>query len=135
MRKPLATALICVCGLISTVGAHAGAASLSIDEQGARHGQALSAAKICPGARITANVAALAEAVNESDRAAFNASSQKIVVAWDKAFVCQDVDPAQYPREINACRKSKILSCSQTWSEIGPDGSALPGLLEFAPQD
>lgn len=132
MRKPLATALCC---MITALGAHAGAASLSIDEQGARHGQALSAAKICPGAQTTAKVAALAAAVNETDRAAFNASSQKIVVAWDKAFICQDVDPAQYPREINACRKSKILSCSQTWSEIGPGGSALPGLLEFAPQD
>lgn len=109
--------------------------SLSIDEKGARHGQALSAAKICPGARTTAKVAALAASVREPDRKTFNASSQKIVVAWDKAFICQDVDPAQFPREINACRKSKILSCSQTWSEIGPGGSALPGLLEFAPQD
>ncbi len=108
---------------------------LSIDEQGARHGQALSAAKICPGARTTPKVAALAAAIDASDRAAFEAASTRIVAAWDKAFLCQDVDPAQAPREINSCRKSKILSCTSTWTEIGPEGTALPGLLEFAPSD
>lgn len=109
--------------------------TLSIDEQGARHGQALSAARICPGARTTAKVDTLAAGIADADRATFDAASQKIVLAWDKAFLCQDVDPAQAPREINSCRKSKILSCSSTWSEIGPEGTALPGLLEFAPAD
>ncbi len=130
IRCPLAilTALI-------SISASAGAENMSVDEQGARHGQALSAAKICPGARTTAKVADLAASMKDADRATFDAASQKIVIAWDKAFLCQDVDPAQAPREINSCRKSKILSCSSTWSEIGPDGTALPGLLEFAPAD
>jgi hypothetical protein len=131
MMKRLLTALCCIVPLAAPVTAQ----NLSIDEQGARHGQALSAAKICPGARTTAKVAALAASIKDADRAAFDAASQKIVVAWDKAFLCQDVDPAQAPREINSCRKSKILSCTSTWSEIGPEGAALPGLLEFAPQD
>lgn len=121
--------------LAAPQSAHAGGPRLSIDEQGARHGQALSAAKICPGARTTAKVAALAASIPAGDRPAFEAASQKIVTAWDKALTCQDVDPAQAPREINSCRKSKILSCTSTWREIGPDGAALPGLLEFAPQD
>jgi hypothetical protein len=126
-----------IAGFIALAAAASSAAAqnLSIDEQGARHGQALSAAKICPGARTTAKVTTLAAAIRDADRAAFDAASQKIVDAWDKAFQCQDVDPAQAPREINSCRKSKILSCTSTWSEIGPEGTALPGLLEFAPAD
>jgi len=121
--------------LAAPITVQAGAASLSLDEVGARHGQAVSAAKICPGARTTAKLEQLAASITRVDLATFEAASQKIVVAWDKAFACQDVDPAQAPREINSCRKSKILSCTTTWREIGPDGSALPGLLEFAPQD
>lgn len=124
-----------IAGLIALAAAASAAAAqnFTIDEQGARHGQALSAAKICPGARTTAKVNALATAIKAADRVAFDAASQKIILAWDKAFLCQDVDPAQAPREINSCRKSKILSCTATWSEIGPEGTALPGLLEFAP--
>jgi hypothetical protein len=112
-----------------------GSAPPSIDEQGARHGQALAAARICPGARTTAKVGQLAASIPLGRRTEFNAASDRIVAAWNEAFACRDVDPAQYPREVNSCRKSKILSCSTTWSEIGPEGSALPGLLEFAPED
>ncbi len=104
-----------------------------VDEQGARHGQALAAMKTCPGARTTAKVGELAAAIPGSDREVFDAASTRIVAAWDKAFRCTDIDPAQFPRELNGCRKSKILSCTSAWREIGPDGSALPGLLEFAP--
>jgi hypothetical protein len=107
----------------------------SIDEQGARHGQAIAAMTTCPGAKTTVKVAELAAAIAPEDREAFEAASQRIVEAWQKAFACQDVDPAQSPREMNGCRKAKILSCTMTWREIGPDGSALPGLLEFAPTD
>lgn len=128
-----AGSLLCVLMLPAAASAQT-AAPLSVKEQGARHGQALAAAKICPGARVTANVAALAAAVADADKAAFAASSADIVAAWDKAFACTDVDPAQ-TREINGCRKAKILSCSTTWQEIGPDGMALPGLLEFKPAD
>jgi hypothetical protein len=104
-----------------------------IDEQGARHGQAIAAMATCPGAKTTLKVAELAAAVAPGDREAFQAASDRIVKAWQKAFACQDVDPAQSPREMNGCRKAKILSCTMTWREIGPEGSALPGLLDFAP--
>src|SRR5512137_1521501 len=110
-----------------------GSATMSIDEQGARHGQAIAAAKICPGARTTPKLGELAASVAQADRAVFEATSARIVAAWEKAFLCTDVDPAQSPREVNGCRKSKILSCTSTWTEIGPEGTALPGLLEFAP--
>lgn len=129
----LARTLVIALTFTTPASAQTGAANLSLDERGARHGQALSAAKICPGARTTAKVAALAASIPASDRPAFDAASARILAAWEKAFLCQDVDPAQAPREINSCRKSKILSCTSTWSEIGPEGSALPGLLEFTP--
>jgi hypothetical protein len=121
--------------IASSVAVAAGNASLSLDEQGARHGQALAAMATCPGARTTIKVAELADAIASEDREAFEAASKQIVEAWQKAFTCQDVDPAQSPREMNGCRKAKILSCTMTWREIGPEGSALPGLLEFAPAD
>ena len=121
--------------IVPSAAVSGGSAPPSIDEQGARHGQALAAARICPGARTTAKIDELAASIPPDRRPEFNAASDRIVAAWNEAFACQDVDPAQYPREINSCRKSKILSCSTTWSEIGPEGSALPGLLEFAPED
>jgi hypothetical protein len=106
-----------------------------IDEQGARHGQAIAAMATCPGAKTTVKVAELAAAVAPDDREAFQAASNRIIEAWQKAFACKDVDPAQSPREMNGCRKAKILSCTMTWREIGPEGSALPGLLDFAPSN
>ncbi len=109
--------------------------AISVDEQGARHGQAIAAMATCPGAKTTVKVAEIAAAISPEDREAFEAASNRIVQAWQKAFACQDVDPAQSPREMNGCRKAKILSCTMTWREIGPEGSALPGLLEFAPSD
>lgn len=121
--------------IVPSAAVSGGSAPPSIDEQGARHGQALAAARICPGARTTAKIDELAASIPLDRRPEFNAASDRIVAAWNEAFACQDVDPAQYPREINSCRKSKILSCSTTWSEIGPEGSTLPGLLEFAPED
>lgn len=108
---------------------------LSIDEQGARHGQALAAMEICPGAKTTPKVADLAASVAASDRPAFDAASTRIIAAWKKAFACKDANPADGPRQMNGCRKAKILSCTTAWREIGPDGAALPGLLEFAPSD
>jgi hypothetical protein len=121
--------------MVFPAAAQSGSSNLSIDELGARHGQALAAARICPGARTTPKVPELAASLPAGSQPAFEAASSRILAAWDKAFACKDVDPAQYPREVNSCRKAKILSCSSTWTEIGPEGSAIPGLLEFAPAD
>jgi hypothetical protein len=123
-----------VAGVIS-MATLAGAAPLSIDEQGARHGQAIAAMQICPGAKTTGKVAELAASISDADRASFDAASNRIVAAWQKAFSCKDANPADGPRQMNGCRKAKILSCTSTWREIGPEGNALPGLLEFAPSE
>jgi hypothetical protein len=128
MKTPLSAIL-----LIAIVAPVAADSANPIDEQGARHSQAIAAMATCPGAKTTAKVAELEAAIAPDDREAFKAASNRIIEAWQKAFACQDVDPAQSPREMNGCRKAKILSCTMTWREIGPDGSALPGLLDFAP--
>lgn len=106
--------------------------SLSLKEQGARRGQALAASRFCPGARLTEKAEKLDATLNEQEIAIFAEHSQKVEAAWEKAFTCTDVDPAQ-TREINGCRRAKILSCTMTWKEIGPEGTALQGLLEFKP--
>lgn len=108
---------------------------MSVDEQGARHGQAIAAAKTCPGAKSTVKLTELAESIAQADRAEFDAASNRIVAAWQKAFSCKDADPSNGPRQMNGCRKAKILSCTSTWREIGPEGSAYPGLMEFAPTE
>ena len=110
------------------------AATLSVTELGARNGQALAAVRICPGARLTAKAETLGAGLAGSDLAMFRDESDRIVTAWARAFACRDVDPAQ-SRDINGCRRAKILSCTTTWQEIGPDGTALPGLLDFRPDD
>lgn len=114
--------------------AAAGAAEMTSEDQGIRYGQALAAARTCPGARLTPKAAALEEGVAVTERRTFRDASDRIVAAWANAFACKDVDPAQ-TRDINGCRRAKILSCTTTWREIGPDGTALPGLLEFRPED
>jgi hypothetical protein len=110
------------------------AAELSAADQGIRYGQALAAVRTCPGARLTPKAAALEQGVAIAERGAFRDASDRIVAAWANAFACKDVDPAQ-TRDINGCRRAKILSCTTTWQEIGPEGTALPGLLEFRPED
>ncbi len=108
--------------------------ALSPEVAGAHHGQAVAAARICPGARLTPAADAAITAYSGAAADQFAAQSALIVAAWEKAFSCTDIDPAQF-RDINGCRKSKILSCTTAWREVGPDGSELPGLLEFRPAD
>lgn len=122
---------------VISVIAHAGEPqrpALSPDVAGAHHGQAVAAARICPGARLTPAIDAAARIYTGAAADQFATQSAHIVAAWEKAFSCTDVDPAQF-RDINGCRKSKILSCTTAWREVGPDGTALPGLLEFRPSD
>jgi hypothetical protein len=114
--------------------APSGAAEMSAADQGIRYGQALAAVRTCPGARLTPKAIALEQGVALTDRGTFRDASDRIVAAWANAFACKDVDPAQ-TRDINGCRRAKILSCTTTWQEIGPDGTALRGLLEFRPED
>ena len=129
MINPSTLALVCSLALAT------GASAADIDprEIGPRIGQAHSAAKICPGARLTPLAGSITTRVTASERAAFDSGVAEVTAAWTKAFDCVDVDP-ETKREL-ACRKMKILSCNAAWQEIGPEGTALPGLLEFKAPD
>ena len=107
--------------------------NLTLEERGARHGQALAAARFCPGAKLSEKAEKLKETLNQDEILVFTKQSENVLISWEKAFLCTDVDPAQ-TREINGCRKAKILSCTTTWKEIGPEGTAFQGLLEFKPE-
>lgn len=93
-------------------------------EAGARHGQALGVALMCYGMRTTAALTRLPSAYTGADRAAFEAESAKVLIAWREASTCR---AAGGP---NACRLSYEWSCSSALREIGPRGTALPGLVE-----
>jgi hypothetical protein len=96
----VAAALVCV---LTLRAAECRAADMPAAEAGARIGQALSAAKLCPGARATSKITALAKSYGETNQAVIKTEADKIVASWDKA-----------------------------WGEIGPEGTAIPGLLDFS---
>jgi hypothetical protein len=106
------------------------AADLSPADAGARMGQALSAARFCPGAKTTSKMADLPKAYSDADQAVIKAEAGKIVAAWAEAMTCVESNPEI--KMYTGCRKTKIMTCNATWREIGPDGTEWPGLVEFA---
>jgi hypothetical protein len=110
----------------SATGARAGDPTPA--EAGARYGQATSAAKICPGGVVTAKAEALAKSFTGADLETFKAEAAKVTAAWDKAFACNEIEPSGRPTQ---CRTIKVRSCREAWIEIGPEGRAIPGLLNL----
>lgn len=104
------------------------AADISAAEAGARYGQALAVAKICPGGKLTAKAEALPGGFTGADADTFKKESDNVTTAWDKAFACVEVDPNT--NRTTTCRKMRITSCRQAWVEIGPEGRNVPGLVD-----
>jgi hypothetical protein len=101
---------------------------LSPREAGARYGQALGAVEVCFGAKVTAKAAGLTNSYAGADQAAFKAEAAKILNAWVKVKGCVDqADP-------NRCKIIMDKSCLAAEAEIGPEGRALQGLVDFAKQ-
>ena len=109
-------------------GADAGAAPavMPVREAGARYGQALGAVEICFGAKITAKTEELAKTYSGADGEAFKAQAGKILDAWLKVKTCVRQD------DPNQCKIIMDKSCQAAEAEIGSNGSAIPGLVEFA---
>ncbi len=105
------------------------AADLSPQDAGARMGQALSAAKFCPGAKTTSKMLDLPKTFGDADQAVIKAEAEKIIAAWTAALTCVESNPEI--KMYTGCRKTKIMTCNATWREIGPDGTELPGLVDF----
>jgi hypothetical protein len=97
---------------------------LSAKDAGARYGEAAGAALVCYGLRITPQVADLRGRYQGDELAEFDAQAAKILEAWRETLTCTH---AEGP---NDCKISQQVSCRQALQEIGPSGSALPGLVE-----
>ncbi len=97
---------------------------LTAKDAGARYGQALGAVEVCVGSKVTEMATALSYVYEGPDLEAFKAQTARIYDAWIKVKHCirQD-DP-------NQCKVIMDESCAAAVAEIGPKGTALPGLLE-----
>jgi hypothetical protein len=99
-------------------------AGLTPRDAGARYGQALGAVEICIGSKVTEKASALNSVYSGADLEAFKAQAAKIYDAWIKVKNCvREDDPDQ-------CKVIMDESCAAAIGEIGPSGTALPGLLE-----
>ncbi len=94
-------------------------------EAGARYGQALGALEVCYGSKLTAKAEAMPAAYTGADLEAFKAEAAKIFDAWAAVRGCtKQNDP-------NQCKIIMDKSCLTAQSEIGADGTAMPGLVDF----
>ncbi len=127
MRRSIFAVLSIVIGL-GMMLEPATAGDISVAEAGARYGQAKSAAKFCPGGKVTAKAESLAQSYIGENTAVFKAEEVKVTEAWDKAFACIEIDPNT--NRTTQCRKMRITSCRQAWIEIGVEGRNIQGLLD-----
>lgn len=97
---------------------------------GRRYGQALAVQAQCPGGKATAKAEALKARFSGAEAQVVTAEANRVVADWKAALGCVEADP-ETGRMIASCRKLKKVTCSQAWLEIGPEGSAVPGLVEF----
>jgi hypothetical protein len=122
MRRILASIAI---GLWWSSSVVAQIASHDPIEAGARYGEARGASQLCPGFAMSKSADALAVAYQGADQKVFQAQAEKIFDAWRKVKNCvRPLDP-------NPCRIMIELSCRSALSEIGPNGSVRPDLLEL----
>ncbi len=97
---------------------------LSPRDAGRRGGEAAGAVYACDWLRITQRAATLRSQYEGDALAEFDAEASRILAAWHTAKTCRNAGGP------NECRITLQLSCQEALREIGPDGSALPGLLE-----
>jgi hypothetical protein len=100
-------------------------AALAPKEAGARYGQALGAAEVCFGSKVTEKAKGLEASYSGADQDAFKGQAAKIFEAWHKVKNCADqVDP-------NRCKIIMDKSCLAAENEIGANGNVVPGLVDF----
>lgn len=97
----------------------------SARDAGARYGQALGALEVCHGAKLTAAGDALRSAFAGVDNEVFKSQAAKVFDAWMIVKNCVN------GRDPNQCKISMDKSCAAADAEIGKNGSAMPGLVEF----
>lgn len=97
---------------------------LGAEEAGARYGQARGATLVCRGLVAGPKLEKLRANYAGADRAAFDRRAEEIVKAWRKMVTCEEAP------EINMCRLLKERNCHDAEVQIGPQGTAVPGLVE-----
>ena len=90
---------------------------------GARYGQAAGVTLVCHGLTTTDAVAALKARFAGETAKAFDEEATKVLAAWRDLYTCKN---ATGPNE---CRLSHDFSCGAAMREIGPGGTAIPGLI------
>lgn len=117
--------LASACLLATVSAADAAAKALSAREAGARYGQAAGVAIVCYGLEVvTARVEELRARYRDTDLSEFDAEASKILAAWKETASCRN---SHGP---NPCKLSQVWSCQEALREIGPQGTAAPGLVE-----
>jgi hypothetical protein len=112
--------------LLAATRAAIAATNLTPYDIGSRYGQALGASETCPGGSLTAKGAVLPSVYTDSKLAEFGVQEKKIYEAWMRVKHCvRDDSPGQ-------CKVIIDESCATALAEIGPTGSAVPGLFEIA---
>ncbi|MFT3730312.1 MAG: hypothetical protein QM780_02650 [Hyphomicrobium sp.] len=112
--------------LLASTRAAIAATNLTPYDIGSRYAQALGASETCPGGTITAKGSILALLYTGTNLETFAAQQKKIYDAWMRVKHCVPDEPQ------NQCKLIIDESCAAALSEIGPSGTALPGLLEIS---
>jgi len=125
MKRFSAPAVVMAYALFVPFGAWAGShAPLTPAQAGARYGQALGAVEICPGWTASERATDLGKSFTGDDLATFKSQTAKTLDAWIAVRNCvRQQDP-------NECKVIMDKSCSSAVAEIGPGGSAVPGLID-----
>lgn len=111
--------------IVTATRAAVAAANMTPKDAGARYGQALGAVEICIGSKISPKASTLESIFSGTDLEEFKAQAAKIYDAWIKVKNCVRQD------DPNQCKVIMDESCASAISEIGPSGTALPGLLDL----
>lgn len=93
-------------------------------EAGARYGQALGAIEICIGSKLTSKAEDLKASHADANAEVFTTEAAKVFQAWAAVKNCNRA------KDPNQCKIVMDKSCAAAFAEIGPMGTAYPGLLE-----
>lgn len=118
-------------GLIAVAAAARAGAADDPGAAGRHYAEAEAVVVYCPGGRKTAKADELAARFTGPARAAFDAEAAKVKDVWAQAMSCTEAEPDGRMNE--HCRRVKRGFCGHAWTAIGPEGTALPGLIEFKP--
>lgn len=91
---------------------------------GARYGQAAGVALVCFSMKTLPATADLKARYSGANLDVFNTEAETVLSAW------RDLQSCRHAGGPNECRLTILWSCRDAMREIGPNGSALAGLVD-----